>query len=145
MARDMYSEETWEQLIDPAVLTSDTNGSSLDLAGYDSGTIVVAVGECGNAATISATNKIEFEIEESANDSDWSDVDDADIIGEVSGTNDGCFGVIDSSTEDDACFTVHYIGDKRYIRPVINFSGTHATGTPIGAIGVGRGYKYPPA
>lgn len=145
MARDMFSEETWEQLIDPATANSDVNGSSLDLSGYDSATIVVTVGESADAASLSGTNKIEFELEESDDDSSFTDVDDGDIIGEVSGTNDGCFGVIDASDEDDAVYTVHYTGAKRYVRPVLNFSGTHTTGTPIGAIGVKRGYKYPPA
>jgi hypothetical protein len=39
--------------------------------------------------------------------------------------------VIDAPTEDSLTVTAQYIGGKRYIKPVLNFSGTHSTGTPV--------------
>ena len=144
MARDFYSENSYTQLLDPAALATDANTSSLNLAGYDSATILVLVGQHADEDSLSSTYKIEFELEESSDDSTYTDVDDADIIGEVSGTNSGCFGVIDVSTEDDAMFTVHYIGGKQYVRAVMNFTGTQVTGPPIGVAGIRNSYKYPP-
>lgn len=139
--RDRYSEETIEQLIDPAVATSDVNGSSLDLQGYTSGTIIVSVGESADASSLASTIKFDIEIEHSDDDSTFADCAVGDTVGEVSAGN---FGTIDSSADDDAVFTVHYVGSKRYVRPVLNFTGTHTNGTPIGAVGIKRGYKYPP-
>ncbi len=141
--RDMYSEETIESLIAAAVKTGDTNGASLDLKGYESATIVVSIGITDT--TIDGSNMFEFELEESDDDSSFTDVAAADTIGEVSGTNTGCFGVVDTSTEGSSVHTVHYIGSKQYVRPVINVTGTMDAGAPISAVGIKRGYKYPPA
>jgi hypothetical protein len=37
----------------------------------------------------------------------------------------------DADTEIPAVTTVGYIGGKRYIRAIANFSGTHGSGTPL--------------
>lgn len=142
MRKDRYNEDTVEQVVDPAVTAADVNGSSVDLAGYKSVTFHALVGE--TTTTLNSTNNIELEIEESTDDSTFTDVADADLIGEVDGTNDGCFGVIDAAADDDAVFSAQYVGDKRYVRPVINIIGTLATPPPIGIIAVKHGYKYPP-
>jgi hypothetical protein len=143
MKKDRYNEDTDEQPIDPAVVAADVDGSSVDLQGYESVTFIASVGE--TTTTLNSTNNIELEVEESADDSSFTDVDDDDLIGEVAGTNDGCFGVIDAAADDDASFRCQYVGDKRYVRPVINVIGTVATGPPIGVVAIKHGYKYPPA
>lgn len=143
--KDMYNEETWEQLIAPAVRTADANGTAVNLAGYGSASFCASIGVVPSGdQTLDASNKFEFELEESDDNSTFSDVADADVIDYVAGTNDGCFGVVDDSTEAYAVFTCHYIGDKQYVRPVLNVTGTMNTGTPIGVTGVKRDYKYPP-
>jgi len=94
--------------------------------------------------TLSGSVKIELEIEESDDDSTFDDAEDADLSSSVSGTNAGTFAVIDDGAED-AVYTTSYKGDntkKRYVRPVINVTGTHTNGTPIGILAVRFGKKY---
>lgn len=130
------------QLIDPAVINSDTNGASVDTKGFEEVQFIAVVGE--SADTLNGTNFIELEVEESADDSTFTDVANAGVKDYVTGTNTGTFAKIDDAAEDDAVYTCSVISTKRYLRPVLNFSGTHSTGTPIGVIAVLSGAKYPP-
>ena len=120
-----------------ATRTADANGTTVDLQGYNGALILAHIGAEG--VTLSGTDKIELELEESADDSTWTDVADADLLGYVDGTNDGTFALFDANAELPALVKASYIGTKRYIRVVVNFSGTHGTGTPIEAMVV-RGH-----
>lgn len=130
------------QVLDPATITEDTDCAAVDVSGYQSATVIVNVGESGD--TLSGSVKIELELEESDDNSTFTDVADAEAVGYVAGTNDGCFGVIDAAAEDDAVYKVGYIGNARYIRPVINVTGTHTNGTPISATVVLTGGNHGP-
>lgn len=132
--RDIYHSLKVSQLVDPATVTSDTNSSELDLKGYDSAMLVFNVGESGDS--LSGSIKIELEVEESDDNSTWTDVADADLTNVVSGTNDGTVAVIDAAAEDDSVHIVGYKGTKRYVRGVINLTGTHSNGTPMSVSGV---------
>jgi hypothetical protein len=122
------------QVIDPATITSDTDGDSVSMAGYDCCTFLALVGESGD--TLSGSLYIELEVEDSDDDSDFSDAADADVKNYVAGTNDGCFAKIDAAAEDDAVYKCTYRGSAAYVRPVINVTGTHSSGTPIGIIAI---------
>lgn len=122
------------QLLDPATVTTDQNSASIDLKDYGTGTIVVSVGESGD--TLSGSVKIELELEESDDNSSFTDCADTVLSSYVAGTNDGCFAVIDAAAEDDAVYTVSYLGGSRYVRAVVNVTGTHTNGTPIAVIGL---------
>ena len=134
MLRDFINNFKITQVIDPAVATQDVNGSSVDMKSYRHCVFVAQVGESGD--TLGSGVRIELEVEESADDSSFTDVADSDLANEVAGVNDGCFGVIDAAAEDDAYKVVQYNGSKRYVRPVINLVGTHSNGTPIGVIAI---------
>jgi len=143
MLKDFLNNVTITQVVDPDTVSADADGSEVDLQGYDSVTFLALVG--ATTTTLSSTNKVELEVEESSTSgTGFTDVDDSDLEGEVSGTNDGCFGVIDAAADDDAVFSVQYHGSKRYVRPTINVVGTVATGPPIGIVAIKHGYKYPP-
>ena len=133
MNQDLFPIEALES----KTRTADANGAGIDLQGYNGALIVGQFGVEG--VTLSTTDKIELELEESADDSTYTDVADADLLGFVDGTNDGTFAVADGNADIPAVFKASYIGTKRYIRVVINYSGTHGTGTPAGAIVV-RGH-----
>ena len=132
--RDFASNLKVTQVVDPVVITSDANGASVDMKGYGSVAFYALVGESGD--TLSGSVYIELEIEDSDNDSDWADAVDADVRSSVTGNNTGTFAKIDAATEDDAVFLGQYDGSSRYVRPVINVTGTHTNGTPIGIIAV---------
>lgn len=142
MQRDFINDFAETLANVPAVVTADADGSSVDLKDFEWATFYALVGDSGD--TLSGSVYIELEVEESADDSSFTDVADADLQGYVAGTNDGCFAVINAPAEDQAVFTATYRGSKRYVRPVINVTGTHSNGTPIGILVLRHGAKNKP-
>ena len=134
--KDLLNNVTITQVIENDLVapTIDADGSSVDMVGYDAVTFLVDLGESND--TLSGSVMIELEVEESTDDSTFTDVADADLSDVVAGSNDGCFGVIDAAAEDAAIFSTTYRGTSRYVRPVINVTGTHTNGTPIGVIAI---------
>ena len=130
------------QLVDPAVVTADVDSASVDMQGYNSCMFVVNVGESGD--TLSGSVYLELEVEESTDDSTFTDAADADVRGYVAGNNDGCFGVIDAAAEDDAVFTCQYTGNARYARVVLNVTGTHTNGIPVSVTAIQAGDQILP-
>ena len=128
MYTDIYSDLKVDQLIDPADIVADGNSASVDMQGYDSLMFIVNVGATGD--TLDANNYIELEVEESDDDSSFTDVADADLHKWVAGSNDGTFALINAADEDDAVYITGYRGNSRYVRVVINVTGTHTNGTP---------------
>jgi hypothetical protein len=109
--------------------TIDKNFTTCDLLNYGGCAIIVDLGNSGD--TLSGSVKIELEVEHSDDDSTWADCANADILDPVTGTNLGTFAVVDAPTEDSAIFRTEYVGGKRYVRLVLNVTGTHTNGTPI--------------
>ncbi len=72
-------------------------------------------------------------------DSGYTDVAATDIVGGNGGAN-GQFALIDAAAEDDVVVSVAYIGSKRWIRVIANFTGTTTGGQPVcGLVLRGRG------
>ena len=142
MKPDYYNNVTVDKCVTAEVLTADKDGASVDLQGYESVIFVANVGVSGD--TLSGAVYIELEIEESVNDSAFTDVADADLLGYVAGTNDGCWAFIDDPAEDDVVVKCQYIGNQQFVRAVVNVTGTHSNGTPISVTAIRVGYKYPP-
>lgn len=118
------------QSLAPAARSSDADGTGVDLQGFESATVVIDMGAEG--ITLSSTNKIEIELEHSDDNSTFTDVtSSADVIGATPDSN-GVIATFDDPGEAPAISSVGYIGGKRYIRAVANFSGTHGSATPLG-------------
>tara|TARA_Y100000114_G_scaffold24479_1_gene20181 strand:+ start:661 stop:1074 length:414 start_codon:yes stop_codon:yes gene_type:complete len=123
------------------VRTAAANGTGVDLQGYESATILVDVGAEGD--TLSSSVHFEVSLEESDDNSTFTDVAQAGIIdGTIS--SGGIFLKLDGTTGGDpdstgGIFRVGYVGGKRYIRVVLAKTGTHSNGTPLGAMVV-RGH-----
>jgi hypothetical protein len=130
------------QCLDPATLTADADCTAVDMKNFGVCRFLVAVGESGD--TLSGSVKIELEVEESDDNSTFSDVADADLDSYVAGTNDGCFAVIDAAAEDDTLYEVEYRGSKRYARVVVNLVGSHSSGTPVAVIAAQGGPTVAP-
>ena len=130
--RDLYSNLKTTQVLAPALYDADQNSDPVDLQGFDSCMLLVNVGAAG--VTLSETDKIELEVEEADDkvSGPWTDVNPVDLAKSAAGTNGGCFAVIDNAGDDSAVYATAYRGHKRYCRVVVNFIGTHGTGTPIG-------------
>ena len=91
-------------------------------------------------------DKIEFKLTHSDDNSDYAAVQASDVLG-LDSVGDG--GIIKALTEAHASAAVYrfgYVGGKRYLKLLAEFSGTHATGTPMaGVVMGGEGYDNPQA
>lgn len=135
--RDLHNNLKVSQLVDPATLTSDTDSASVDMQGYDSCEMAVAVGESGD--TLSGSVYWQLILEESDDDATFTTVAAADMLvkgNAITSPSGGVFALIDDAAEDDAVYKVGYIGGKRYVRVNVKPTGTHTNGTPIGVLGV---------
>jgi len=130
--RDFENNLKYTQLIDPAAATADVDSASVDMANYESVAFYVLVGATGD--TLDGSNHIQLEIETSADDSTFADCADAYITNAVTGTNTGTFALINAADEDDAVYMTEYRGNARYVRVVVNVTGTHTNGTPIAVL-----------
>ena len=119
----------------PAVIGSaDVNGLTVDLKGYGSALFVVQSGVEGDA--LSGSVKFDFYLEESADDSTWTAVADADAIRPAQSANvltlvSGLFLTLDADAETPQIAVIGYRGSKRYARLRIDKTGTHTNGTPM--------------
>lgn len=138
--QDMYHNQDEVVSLVPAVRTADTNGSGVDLRDYDGNLICFNVGAAG--ITLSPTNKIDLRIEASDDNSTFTAVADADLMNYVSGgAATGTVAVLDDPAKAPLLYATQYIGQKRYVRAVLDYAGTHGTGTPISAV-VKRGFPH---
>lgn len=121
----------------PATLSADNTPAAVDLRDYGKATLMLAIGAGG--ITFDGTNKIEFKLTHSDDDSSYTNVGDDDVIKDSNAPASITGGIIRSLTAAHAAADVQklgYIGGKRYVKLLADFSGTHGTGTPISAVWV---------
>lgn len=128
--RDMHSVINRAVLIANATYSADTTPVAVDLLGYDSAEVLLDIGAGG--ITFSGTNKIEFVLTHSDDDSTYSNVTDADMLG-ITGISSGIIKSLVAAHATASVYRYGYRGNKRYLKLLADFSGTHGTGTPIGA------------
>jgi hypothetical protein len=104
--------------LDAADYTSDQNGTGVDTRGFDSVTALFGFGASGD--TLSGSVYVAGVVQESDDNSVFTDVADADLVGTEP--------LVDDPAEDSAVYKVGYIGNKRYIRTKFDFTGTHSVG-----------------
>lgn len=130
-SKEIHNEVRVVSSVLPAVKTADTNGTGADLALFNAAEIVFHIGVRGD--TWDASNYIELEIQESADDSAYTACANASITDFVTGTNTGTFKKLATASVGSQAYRVGYLGALRYVRPVFNFTGTHTTGTAVAA------------
>lgn len=140
MLKDIHSGSSVMQLIAAAEYGADNTEVTLDLQGYDGCEIVIAVGVGG--ITFSATNKIEFVLTESDDDSSYSTVD-AEYVHGADTVTDGIIKALTSAHGTAAVYRFGYVGYARYLQLLADFSGSHGTDTPIAAFAILRGMNNP--
>lgn len=129
--KDIHSDLAAVLAIAPAVLDADNTPAAIDLQGYGAAEVVIVVGVGG--ITFSGTNKIEFKLTHSDDDTTYAAVEQKDMLGVTVGTG----GIIKALTSAHAAASVYragYKGNRRYLKLLADFSGTHGTGTPLAAI-----------
>lgn len=138
--KDLHNCVKLVQALDAQTLTADANGSGIDRQGFESVEHIVNLGASGD--TLSGSVYVELVIQESDDNSAWSDVTAAaDVLVGADGISaapdaNGVFATIDAAAEDERHFRIGYIGGKRYSRVQIDLTGTHTNGIPAAALAV---------
>lgn len=104
--------------------TDSGNGSSADLQDAEAATFVF------HAGTLTSGADVSFTIQESDDDSNWSDVDSSDLIGSAPNftSADNAAGDVES---------VGYVGTKRYVR--VQYDATSGSADADLAVGLHKG------
>jgi len=118
-----------------AIGTTDLTGAAVDTQDSVGVALVAHVGLSGD--TLSGSVKLEFEVQHSdASGSGFAACADADIDAAVTGTNTGTFALVDAAAEDELVYKCNYIGNKRYVKVIVNLTGTHTVGTPVSVVAI---------
>lgn len=129
--REMINTLSVSQVIVNAVKTSTATSSAISLAGYDAASVIFDIGNSGD--TLSGSLYWTLSLTEcDTSGGSYTAVAAADIVG----WSGAATYVIDAPTEDTLAVKVGYIGSKPYIKAVATATGSHSSGTPIGAIAV---------
>ncbi len=128
--RDMYNNLIPAIAIAAAAYDADNTPGAVDLFEFDGALVEIGVGVGG--ITFSGTNKIEFLLTHSNDDSTYDAVELADVQGPVSVT-DGIIKTLNSAHAAATLSRVGYVGGRRYLKLLADFSGTHGAATPIAA------------
>lgn len=129
--KDMHSGVKAVTAIAAATLAADNTPPAVDLQGFNAAEILLAIGAGG--ITFSGSNKIEFVLTHSDDDSTYENVTVDDVLG-VESVTDGIVKALTAAHASAASYRLGYVGGKRYIKLLADFSGTHGTGTPIAAV-----------
>lgn len=138
MRKDISTSVSPVQAIGPAVLAADNTPAAIDMRNFGAAVICLSIGVGG--ITFDATNKVEFKLTHSDDDSTYEAVAQGDVKGVTVATG----GIIKSLVAAHAAASlteIGYHGGKQYLKLLADFSGTHGTGTPISAVIV-RGEPY---
>ena len=121
------------ECLNAIVKAADTNATGIDTKGFNSSMAIVNVGAPG--ITFSTTHKVDILLEDSSDNSTFAAVTDNNYVtgGTVGST--GIWQTIDADGDCNAVYGIGYVGPERYYRVVLDFSGTHGTGTVFGVVG----------
>mgnify|MGYP003653659609 CR=1 FL=1 len=121
------------ECLNAIVKAADTNATGIDTKGFNSSMAIVNVGAPG--ITFSTTHKVDILLEDSSDNSTFAAVTDNNYVtgGTVGST--GIWQTIDADGDCNAVYGIGYVGPERYYRVVLDFSGTHGTGTIFGVLG----------
>lgn len=135
--KDIHNQLLKKMMLGPISLAADNAPAAFDLQGFASAVLGINVGIGG--ITFDGTNKIEFKLSHGDTSTVGAHVAvtaaDVDILN-PDGTKGvvGAGGIVRSLIAAHAAPTVTkvgYIGNKRFLSLLADFSGTHGSPTPI--------------
>jgi hypothetical protein len=139
--RDIASNLKVVQVVGPETLSADNTPIAIDRLGYE--TLMFAFGVGIGGITFTGTNKIEFVMTHSDDNVTYDAVTDDDVQG-VTGTTGGIVKSLKTAHAAADITKVGYVGDRRYVKILADFSGTHGTGTPVSVAAVLGGARLSP-
>jgi hypothetical protein len=133
---DFASDLKVVSAVAPAIYTSDQTSVALNSALYGFKALSVAIYVGVGGITFDATNRVDFKMTHSDDDTTYVDCTDDDLILPFPLTTVEPGGIVKSlvAVHGTADYSVvGYRGKKQYVKFAADFSGTHGTGTTIGA------------
>jgi hypothetical protein len=140
--RDLASRITAATHIAPLVRTTTPTTASFDRAATPVTGVMLLLYTGAGGITFTGTNKLEWILEDSDDNSNWTAVAASGVRGSSGGELTVTAGVIEAYVAAKAAASItqyEYIGTKRYVRVTPTFGGTHATGTMVEATIIGYG------
>ncbi len=134
--RDLYHNLLVTQHLNPVTSSVTRTSTAIDRQGFDAVEVLFAIGLSGD--TLSGSVYWTLKLQESDNDSSYTDVAAADLH------NAAATVVINSAALDETVYSFGYLGNKRYLKAVATPTGTHTNGTPIGMIALRGTPAYRP-
>ena len=117
--RDLLNNVRTEQALKPQTIQAAAlDSGNLDLQGFDSLAVVVAIGNI--ADTLGASNRLDLKIEHADDNGSGAPgsyaacVDD-DVLG-TTGLAAGVFMSVNADTKDNARYAIGYRGGKRFVK-----------------------------
>lgn len=141
--KEQFSHLAATEILAPTVRTATATATVVDLQGYKSALFLIRVAAGG--ITFDGTNNLNFELQDSPDNSTFTDVDITKVLGVTDATLTG--GIIKKWTAAKAAVSLNvfaYTGGQRYLKLINNFNGTHGTGTLTQAIVVLGDAAYQP-
>lgn len=117
MRKDAYSNVSAVSAIAPAVKTAAADGTTIDRQNFDALLFVV------NTGAVAGDGDFGVKVQESADNSEWTDAAADDVLGTVPAT-----------LEATKAYRLSYIGSKRYVRLAITKEG--GTSIALGAVAI---------
>jgi hypothetical protein len=114
-----------------------TNSTGVDLVGFEGALMVLSAGAEGD--TLSGSLYYTVKLQDSADNSAWADVVDADVTDVTLAS--GVWLTLDAAADVSQSYGIGYIGGKQYVRANIVRTGNHATGTPLSVVVI-KGYPH---
>lgn len=130
MYRDLHDNVSSALLIAPSTPTADTTPVGVDLLGFRAAMVMLFIGVGG--ITFTGANRIDFVLEHSNDNAAWAPVAQSDVVGATVATG-GIIRTLNAAKAAADIQELSYIGGRRYVRLTADFSGTHASGTPMTA------------
>lgn len=133
--RDLYHNFRAITSLEPTGRTSDASGTAVDMLGFDSCLVVIDFGDFG--VNFNGSNYVEIQLEHSDDSTTWADVETADILrAETAAIANGTVYRPPNANlgNSPGVATVGYIGNKRYLRGVASYVGTHGAATSVSVV-----------
>lgn len=127
--QDNFSTHKVVGLTAPVAITGDTTSGACDLQGFASATFYVYFG--ADTTPPDGSNYWACKLTEcDTSGGSYTDVAAADVIGSTA----NAFGVVNSGSEDEAVYALGYKGSKRYVKVVVDETGTVSTTVAVFAV-----------
>lgn len=120
--KDLHSNIDVTEVLLPVVLSATATYTDIDLAGFNSAEIVIAVGVDAGSG-LGASHNLVYTLQDSDDGTTYANVTTEDVLGAGTITS-GVILTIDSTDEDNTIYRFGYVGGKRYLQLVGTETGT---------------------